>query len=493
MPASLSRRLLLTLGAPVVWLALRGPGHALAAVAHDDDTDPILEHALHRWRGDLDGMLKRGMIRVATVGSLSTFFYDKGQERGITYELTHAFEAQLHKVYGRKAGRLRVVIVPTTRDRLLPYVVQGKADIAAANLTVTPGRKAQVDFSRPFMTNIREIVVTGPAGRGVRGLEDLVRTPVFARRSSSYYEHLTRLNASRKAKGAHPIRVRALDEALESEDFLQMVSAGMLPAVVVDEPIAEFWTQVYSGLVLHKDIVIHEGGDIAWAFRKKSPRLTKAVNGFVAKAAKGTTLGNVILARYRKSVDWAKDALAPNDQERFKQVASYLKTYARQYDFDWLMIGAQAYQESRFDQSKVSPAGAIGIMQIMPATAAGPAVGIPNIRTAKNNIHAGVKYLRHLRDTYYSDPKLSSLDQTLFSFAAYNAGPSNVARSRKRAKSMGLNPNIWLGNVEIAAGRTVSQEPVTYVRNIYKYYVAYKLLAEGEASRALPRARPAPG
>jgi membrane-bound lytic murein transglycosylase MltF len=485
MPAAWSRRSLLELMVSAMAAAAGGSGAALAAAVVDDDRDPLLEHALRRWRGDLDGMLKRGMIRVATVGSLSTFFYDKAQERGVTYELTQAFEAQLHKAYGRKASRLRVVILPTTRDRLLPYVVQGKADIAAANLTVTPGRKAQVDFSRPFMTEVREIVVTGPAARGVRGLEDLVRTPVFARRSSSYYEHLTRLNASRKAKGKHPIAVRRLDEGLESQDFLQMVSVGMLPAVVVDEPVAEFWTRVYRGLELHQDIVIHKGGDIAWAFRKKSPRLTKAVNGFVVKAAKGTTLGNVILNRYLQSVDWAKDALAPGDEGRFEKVAGYLKTYAKQYDFDWLMIGAQAYQESRFDQKKVSPAGAIGIMQLMPATAA--EVGIPNIRTAENNIHAGVKYLRYLRDTYYSDPKLSSLDQTLFSFAAYNAGPRSVTRSRTRAGSMGLDADVWLGNVEIAAGRTVSQEPVTYVRNIYKYYVAYKLLVSGKAYGGLSR------
>ncbi len=162
-------------------------------------------------------------------------------------------------------------------------------------------------------------------------------------------------------------------------------------------------------------------------------------------------------------------------------MAGLLKTYAGKYDFDWLMIAAQGYQESYLDQSKRSPVGAIGVMQVMPATARDPNVAIPQIHLQEPNIHAGVKYLRFLRDRYFSDPVLSDLDRTLFSFAAYNAGPGNVAKARKRAAKLGLDPNQWLDNVEIAAAKVVSREPIVYVRNIYKYFVAYKLLTDGKA------------
>lgn len=187
-----------------------------------------------------------------------------------------------------------------------------------------------------------------------------------------------------------------------------------------------------------------------------------------------------------KGTQWIKNALAPEDRARFREVAGLIRTYSDRYDFDWLMIGAQGYQESRLDQSKRSPAGAIGVMQVMPQTALDPNVGIPDIQVTENHVHAGVKYLRFLRNRYFSDPALSDLDQTLFTFAAYNAGPGNVSRARKRAKALGLDPNVWFDNVEIAAGKVISREPITYVRNIYKYYVAYKLIEvqrQAEASK----------
>jgi membrane-bound lytic murein transglycosylase MltF len=137
---------------------------------------------------------------------------------------------------------------------------------------------------------------------------------------------------------------------------------------------------------------------------------------------------------------------------------------------------AQAYQESGLDQSKRSPEGAIGVMQILPATAADRNVAIDDIHLLEPNIHAGVKYLRFLRDRYFDEPGIADLDRLLFAFAAYNAGPRNVARARTRATRSGFDPDIWFNNVEIAAGRAISREPVTYVRNIYKYYVAYRLM-----------------
>ncbi len=115
-------------------------------------------------------------------------------------------------------------------------------------------------------------------------------------------------------------------------------------------------------------------------------------------------------------------------------------------------------------------------MQVMPKTAADPVVGIADIKVEKQNIHAGVKYLRFVRDRYFSQPEISPLDQVLFSFAAYNAGPRGITRARKRAEKMGFDRNIWFGHVEVAAAATISREPVIYVRNIFKYYTAYKLV-----------------
>jgi membrane-bound lytic murein transglycosylase MltF len=446
--------------------------------------DPILDQALTPWTGDLDGILKRGMLRIAIPYGLTTYFMDGPDQHGLTYDNVIAFEGWAKQRLRKKAANLTFVILPTNRARLLAMLTEGRADLAAGTITVTEGRRALVDFSDPFHTEVREVLVIGPAAPEVKTAEDMLASKVYLRPSTSFYEHLTALNAKRVAAGKAPFPIEAADENLTDDDLLEMVGTGIIPATIADEPVAKLFAQVFANVRVRDDLVLASDQHIAWAMRKNSPKLKALVNAYVAKAGKGTKLGNVLLAKYLKSAKWAKNALGAEDRARFRGMADLLKTYAGKYDFDWLMIAAQGYQESRLDQNKRSPAGAIGVMQLMPATARDPNVGIPDIRRAESNIHAGVKYLRFLRNRYYSDAALSKLDQTLFSFAAYNAGPGNVARARKRAAKLGLDPNVWLDNVEIAAAKVVSREPVVYVRNIYKYYVAYKLLIEGKVLAA---------
>jgi membrane-bound lytic murein transglycosylase MltF len=457
-------------------LAAQGPQSAA------EPDDPILDQALTPWKGDLDGIVKRGMLRVAVPYGLLTYFNDGPEQRGLTYDNVMAFEQWAKKRLGKEATNLTLVILPTNRAGLLPMVTEGRADLAAGTITVTEGRRARVDFSDPFRTQVREVLVTGPAAPEVKTAEDMLASKVYLRPSTSFYEHLTALNAKRAAAGKAPFPVEPADENLTDDDLIEMVGTGIIPATIADEPVAKLFARVFENVRVRDDLVLASDQHIAWTMRKDSPKLKALVNAYVAKARKGTQLGNILFARYLKSAEWAKNALAVEDRKRFKAIADLLKTYAQQYDFDWLMIAAQGYQESQLDQSKRSAVGAIGVMQVMPATARDPNVGIPDIHRAEPNIHAGVKYLRFLRDRYYSDPALSKLDQTLFSFAAYNAGPGNVARARKRAAKLGLDPNVWLDNVEIAASKVVSREPVVYVRNIYKYYVAYKLLTEGKVA-----------
>lgn len=455
-----------------------------AAQPNAEADDPILDQALTPWTGDLDGILKRGILRVAVPYGLLTYFNDGPEQRGLTYDNLMAFEQWAKKKLGKEATNLTLVILPTNRAGLLPMLTDGRADIAAGTITVTEGRRALVDFSEPFHTEVREVLVTGPAAPEVKTAEDMLASQIYLRPSTSFYEHLAALNAKRVAAGKAPFPVMDADENLSDDDLIEMVGTGIIPATIADEPAAKLFAQVFANVRVRDDLVLASEQHIAWAMRKDSPKLKKLVDGYVAQAGHGTQLGNTLLTRYLKSAKWAKNALAAEDRQRFKDIADLLKTYAGKYDFDWLMVAAQGYQESQLDQNKRSAVGAIGVMQLMPATAQDPNVGIPDILKAEPNIHAGVKYLRFLRNRYYADPSLSRLDQTLFSFAAYNAGPGNIARARKRAEKLGLDPNVWLDNVEIATAKVVSREPVVYVRNIYKYYLAYKLLAEGKVAAA---------
>ena len=445
-------------------------------------THEILDHVQAAWTGDLDGMVKRGFVRILTVHSPLYFTFDGKEQSGLAVHMARLFEEHLAK----KVGRVRsptVVLIPVARDELLPGLIEGRGDIAAANLTITADRQSLVAFSEPIYPDVRELVVTGPGATGVSSLDDLVQHELHLRPSSSYFEHMQALNAERIRQGKPPIPVQPADENLEDHDLLDLVNAGVLPAIVVDSHKASFWAQVFPHVVVHEDLAIHSGANVGWAVRKQSPKLLRTVDDFAKTVRKGTLLGNMALSRYLDSADWIDDAVSNEDHKRFERLARIFQRYALQYGFDWQMIAAQGYQESRFDARKRSSAGAVGIMQLLPSTAADKAVGIPDISTDENNIHAGVKYLAWLRDRYFSKDDIEPLDRLLFTFAAYNAGARSVARARKKAQALGFDPDRWFGHVEVGMYRAVSGEPVSYVRNVYKYYVTFKRLDETERAR----------
>jgi membrane-bound lytic murein transglycosylase MltF len=429
-----------------------------------------------KWVGDFDGMAENRIIRVLVVHSKLGFFFDKGQTRGLTHDLFMEFGRYINKKQKTGIRKIKLVFLPVPRDYLIPWLIEGRGDIAAANLTITDERKKYVDFSHPLLTNVKEILVTGPAAPSIKNIDNLSGKEIHVRRSSSYYEHLKRLNTSFKKQGKSPVKLVAASEYLEDSDLLEMVNAGLIPMIIVDDHKAKFWTEIFDNIKIYPDIFVNSGGQIAWAFRKNSPQLQKVVNEFVKGHKKGTLMGNIVFRRYLKKNKWARNSLNPKELKKFQNVVEVFKKYSGQYDFDYLMISALAYQESQLDQSKRSYTGAIGIMQVLPSTAADKNVNISNIEKLENNIHAGVKYLHFVRNRYFKDSSIDPLNQDLFTFASYNAGPAKIDSLRKEAKQMGLDPNVWFGNVEVVAAKKIGRETVQYVSNIYKYFLAYKLV-----------------
>jgi membrane-bound lytic murein transglycosylase MltF len=255
-----------------------------------------------------------------------------------------------------------------------------------------------------------------------------------------------------------------------------MVNAGLVPMTVADGYMANLYAKVFDGLKVRPDVTVRTGGEIAWAFRKNSPQLQTAANAFLKTHRAGTLAGNVVINKYLKNTKWVKNANGAEDAQRFRSMIDLFQKYGKKYDMDWLLMAAQGYQESGLDQKKRSHVGAIGVMQVMPATARDKAVAIPNIENLESNIHAGIKYIRWVVDNYYNDPSMSRLDRGLFAFASYNAGPGRVAGLRREAAAAGLDPNKWFNNVELIAAKRIGRETVQYVSNIYKYYLAYKML-----------------
>jgi membrane-bound lytic murein transglycosylase MltF len=447
-----------------------GPGASEPTHPPEAET-ALIAYANVAWTGDYDGMMERGFVRILTAHSMLGYFLDGAQELGWVKEASDLFEAALNEERPKGKPKLDVMIIPVARDQLIPKLLAGEGDLIAANLTITDDRSELVDFSIPRLSGVREILVTGPEIGPLDTFSDLIgQGGIYVRESSSYHESLTRLNGTLDT----PIPLTLVDEALEDSDLLEMVDVGLIPAIIMDDHKVEFWTQFFDNIQVHPDMVVNEGGEIAWAMRKNSPKLKAKVDAFIETIREGTLLGNILLKRYLTERDWIESPAGEGLRDRFDLATPLFRKYADEYGFDWLMIAAQAFQESRIDQSKRSRAGAMGVMQILPSTANDKRIQLPAIEDMDTNIHAGVKYLRMLRDDYFSGPEFSDLDSTLFALAAYNAGPANIEKARQQAEEMGLDPNRWFRNVERAAARVVSREPVRYVRNIYKYYLAYR-------------------
>jgi membrane-bound lytic murein transglycosylase MltF len=439
------------------------------------------------WTGDLDGMVERRVIRVLTVNSKTFYFHDKGVQRGTVVDSFRVFEDELNKKLAAekklkdKNLKVRVYFIPMRRDQLLPALAAGKGDIAAANITITPEREKLVDFTVAAMANVSEIVVSGPASPKIASLDDLSGQEIFVRKSSSYYESLVALNKKFAAAKKPPVKLKEAPETLEDEDLLEMLNAGLIAFVVVDKHKADFWKQIFPKLTVHESIAVHTGGDIAWAIRKGSPRLKATLDDFVTRHKVGTAHGNQFLTRYLKNVKYVKNAASEEERKKFLALIQYFQKYGQQYDVDWVLMGAQGYQESQLNQNAKSPVGAIGVMQLMPATGKDMKVG--DITETEANIHAGIKYMRWMMDHYYGKEPMTKLDKALFAFASYNAGAGRISSLRKEAAKRGLDPNVWFQNVEYVAAEKIGQETVTYVSNIYKYYIAYRLVMESRAAQ----------
>jgi membrane-bound lytic murein transglycosylase MltF len=431
-----------------------------------------------KFTDDFDAMEKRRLVRIIVPFSKTIYFIDKGAQYGTAVDFGTEFQNVLNAGKKKEIEKISVAFVPVARDELLAALNDGRGDIIMANLTITPARQVEVDFSAPLYAKASEVLVTGPGAPDITTIDDLGGKEIRLRVSSSYYEHLAALNEKRRAEGKPDITLTPMDENLEDEDLLEMVDAGLLPRTVVDDYKAAIWKNVFPNITVRGDIAINSDGQIAWAIRKNSPLLKARLDAFARDHKIGTTFGNILKNRYYKSDKMVRRAYSPAEMEKFHTLVDIFRKHATEYSFDYLMVIAQGYQESQLDQSRHSPRGAVGIMQLLPSTAADKAVGIKDISSnADRNVEAGNKYLRHLIDTYIADPNLPPREQLLFAFAAYNAGPGNLRKFRAKAKDMGLDPDRWFGNVENGAAAIVGRETVQYVSNIYKYYVAYDMLS----------------
>jgi membrane-bound lytic murein transglycosylase MltF len=433
-----------------------------------------------KFTGDFDAMLDRRLIRLVVPYSPTLFFEDRGAIYGTAANGARLFQKWVNKAFALGSRLLTVPLTPVSRDKLFDTLLAGDGDIAAGDITITDELREKVAFSVPFLRNVREIVITGEDVPELDSTEALSGKEVAVARSTSYYESLTKLNERLTAQGKPPVTITVVPDILEVADLMEMTAAKLLPATVGDDWVAGLWVQIIKGLRLHPKAALRQGAEIGWAVRPDNPKLLATLNRALADITGNVNQWSDETRSYLAKLKQLHSATQGADIQRFYDTVEIFRQYAGQYRFDTLLLVAQGYQESRLNQRARSRVGAVGLMQLMPRT--GRALGL-DIFEAAPNVHAGAEYMARLMDDYFKDAPFDEQNKNLFAFAAYDVGPGAIESLRRQAEAEKLDPNVWFNNVERVAAARVGQEPVRYVRNIYKYYVAYKLIEDADAAK----------
>lgn len=424
---------------------------------------------------DLPDMLRRRTIRVLTTYAPSTYFISYGQSYGFEYRLLKDYEAYLNRrpVYGKLPTVIEFIPIP--ENLLISSLNAGIGDIVAAGTRITPERRSEVDFTRPYLGSVSEVLVSNAKTKPINSVEDLSGRRIHVQSGWESSKTLRRINSRLLIRNLPPLQMIETNTILSSEDILDLIDSGIIELSIAESHISHVWAETLPGIRIHELPEISEHTPIAWMVRKNNPELKASLDRFLLNRRKGSHFGNIYYRQYFKKTKWINHPLAPTDHAKFSRYVPLFRKYGARYNYDWMLLAAVAYQESEMNHNRRSPAGAVGLMQVMPATANDSNIGIVDINIPENNVHAGAKYLALLRDVYFNDPAILPHDRMGLILSAYNAGPTRIQQCRRLAVKLGLDPNKWFHHTEIAAMRLIGSETVRYVSNINKYYLAYSL------------------
>lgn len=417
-------------------------------------------------------------LRALVAYSKTDFFFSDNQPRGLAYDFVREYEKFLNEGVKKAARKTRIQIIPVAPDQLIPSLLSGQGDLAATMLSITPERQEQVAFATSAEHLVDELVVTHGSEGGFDSLQDLSGRTILLTHGHPFRDTLGKINQALITDGHKPIKIKEAAPELSTEDLLEMVNSGAAPMTIAEDYKARLWAKVLPAIKVQEELKLTSAKVVGIAVQKQQPELRRSLESFLHTTEQNVLLGTTSYDHYFENTDWIANLATDKEQRKLRNHAGLFKRYGNKYGIDHLALLAQAYKESGLVNVRRGMGGAVGIMQILPSTARASMVGMPNIANLETNIHAGAKYLAYLRDTFFSDPKLRQEDRFAFTWAAYNMGPNKLLRMREKAEEMGLDPDRWFGNVELAAGKALGRQVVKYVSDVYKYYVALTLLNE---------------
>ncbi len=420
---------------------------------------------------------KSGVLRFATYNGPTSYFLWRGTLRGFDYQMAKAF-ADKHKL------ELKVIVVPHDED-LTEWIAQGKADIGGASTTITDARKKKgVDFSEPFIETPQNIISNRNQPQ-IAALADLAGRTIVLRAYSAFID-----TAQTLQENGLDVEIKIAPPEESFAEVLNKVASGEYDATIEDGYIAEIQAALRPELQI--GLQVSDPLPQGWMIKRGNGDLLKQVNRFMGRFSRGEEFDRLVAAYFKPDkhlVQRISARVVPG--EDLSPFDKLVKKSSLKRDFDWRLITAQMWQESNFNPKAVSPVGAQGLLQVMPRT--GADMGYPPpLFEPDRNIEAGVKYMEWIRNRFKDPLPLS--EKLWFTLASYNAGLGHVYDAQRLAEQLGLDPNKWFDNVEVAMlklsepryfekaryGYARGAEPVAYVRKISRLYVAYTDVAEGE-------------
>lgn len=438
-------------------------------------------------RSDLDKIFERGKIVAITGYNAYSYFIYKGQPMGFEHDLVR-----------RLADHLKLDIeIKVVRDinEMFDMLNSGEGDLIAFNLTVTKDRQEKLAFTDYLNTTRQVLVQRRPQNwreykshqierKLIRNPLDLEGKTVYVRNGSVY---LTRLqNLSEEIGGDINIVEAEADKSIE--DLIEMVSNGEIDYTISDDNIARLSQAYFSNIDINTFISFPQR--IAWAVRKTSPALLDTVNHWIDSVKKEVDYYALYNKYYKNRSAYrtrVKSEYFSKTGGKISRFDDVIKKYADNLNWDWRILASLIYQESRFRTDVKSWAGASGLMQLMPETAA--QFGVEDLSNPEKSLEAGVSYLNYL-DNFWSEMVPDSTERVKFVLASYNIGPGHIVDARNLAEKYGADPNKWEDNVEkfllnkskekfyndsvVKLGYARGVETVKYVREVLDRYEQYK-------------------
>lgn len=425
---------------------------------------------------DLDAVKKSGKLRVIMTCDPVNYFIYKGAPMGYSYELARKFCDDL--------GVEMEVVMVRDLDRLLLSLRSGNGDIVAHNLTITGPRKLEVNFTEPISFTSQVLVQRKEAGKEpIRKIRELNGKTIHVRSGSAYY---TRLQNLQRSEGID-LDILTVPGSKSTSEIITDVANRKIAYTVTDRNIADAHRSLYPDLDFETGL--SRNLPLAWAVPKQSAGLLRALNRWLARESTQTYVKVLQDKYYRQQYTFKKRAMHAFYSGKAGEISDYdplVKKYAQSIKWDWRLLASLLYEESHFDPQAVSWAGAMGLMQLMPATAR--MFGMSDLFDPETNIRAGTLYLAWLHREWddIADPE----NRIRFILASYNAGPGHVRDAQKLARKYGRNPDVWEGSVErylelksdpfyyrdevAEYGFCNGIMPVNYARNILSRYAQYK-------------------